>query len=71
MSYAGESDQRPVSFMHQEAMIAHMIIVVASQKREDQATPQFAEIPGNVIAELADAVSQLRVGTRVTLRKAQ
>ena len=48
-------------------MIAEVIIVVASQEREDEAAPKFTKISRNVMPELPDSISEQCVGSRVAL----
>ena len=48
-----------------------MIVMVAREQGKDETPPQFEKIPGNVVAESTDAVSQQRVRTRITLRQSQ
>src|SRR5277367_1927778 len=52
-------------------MIAEMVIVVAGKQRENEATPQFAEVVGDIVAKLADAVSKHGVGTRIAVVQPQ
>src|ERR1019366_2246397 len=51
-------------------MVSQMIVVVAGEQGKDQPPPQLAEICGDVVAVLADAVSQQRVGTSGARREA-
>jgi hypothetical protein len=41
-------------------MIAQMVVVIAGEQREDEATPQFAEVARDIVAELPDVISQHR-----------
>src|SRR6266568_2762657 len=52
-------------------MIAEVVVVVAGQQRKDQASPQFAEIDWNIVAELTDAVRQQGVGAWIASRQSQ
>src|SRR6185503_11229541 len=52
-------------------MIAEVIVVVAGKERKDEASPQFAEVAGDIVAELPDAVSQQGVSSRIALRQSQ
>src|SRR5437016_2118159 len=52
-------------------MIAEVVVVVAGKQRKDQASPQFAEIAWNIVAELTDAVGQQGVSSRIALRQSQ
>lgn len=42
-------------------MIAEVIVVVARQERKDKTSPQFAEVAGDIVPKLPDAVGQLRI----------
>ena len=48
-----------------------MVVVVAGEQRENEATPQFAKVAGNIIAELTDAIRQHGVSTKVALGQSQ
>src|SRR5450756_2895250 len=48
-------------------MVAQMVVVVAGEQGEDEATPQFGEVARNSVAKLADAIRQHGVGTRFAL----
>jgi hypothetical protein len=52
-------------------MIAQMVVVVAGEQREDEATPQFTEVAGNIVPELTDAIRQHGVGTGLALGQTQ
>ena len=48
-----------------------MVVVVADEQREDEATPQFAEVAGDIVAKLANAVGQETAGADITLVQPQ
>lgn len=45
--------------------------MVAGKERKDQASPQFTEVAGNIVAELTDAVCQHGVSALITLGQSQ
>src|SRR5438105_14601734 len=52
-------------------MIAEMVVIVAGKQRKDEASPQFAEVAGDIVPELPDAVGEQRVSARIALRQAE
>src|SRR6478672_3167874 len=52
-------------------MIAEVVVVVAGKERKDEPSPQFAEITGDIVAELTDTIGQQRVSARIALGQPQ
>jgi hypothetical protein len=52
-------------------MVAKVIVVVAGEEGKDETPPEFAQVSGNVVAQLSDAVSETSVGTWVIARQSE
>src|SRR6185437_10646082 len=63
----GRRERPPSRFAHQETVVAEVVVVVAGKKRQDKASPQFAEVASDIVTKLTDAISHERVRTHITL----
>ena len=52
-------------------MIAEVVVVVTGKERKDKATPEFAEVGGGIVAKLANAIGEHRVGAEFTRRQTE